>query len=165
MQERTDREQQLYELEIRAVRFLARREHSRAELVKKLCFPRSEHQVKPDAFVVEELLDSLIERNLQSDARFAESFARERINRGRGPVKLRAEMRERGVSDELMHEALSELKVDWFERAIAVREKRFGLGHVKEFKEKARQMRFLLSRGFTQEQISCAMSAVDDSFE
>ena len=165
MAERTAREQQRYELEFRAFNLLARREHSRVELEKKLNtrpLKKGENWEPPDSEILEELLESLIERNLQSDERFAESFSRERINRGRGPMKLRAEMRERGISDELQRDALLELEVDWFEQAVDVRRRRFGLAKVEEFKEKARQMRFLQSRGFSQGHVSHAMSVIEE---
>lgn len=165
MVERTAREQQRYELEFRAFNLLARREHSRVELEKKLNtrpLKKGENWEPPDSEILEELLESLIERNLQSDERFAESFSRERINRGRGPMKLRAEMRERGISDELQRDALLELEVDWFEQAVDVRRRRFGLAKVEEFKEKARQMRFLQSRGFSQDHVSHAMSVIEE---
>jgi regulatory protein len=164
MVERTAREQQRYKLEFRAFGLLARREHSRTELATKLTTRpiKGEGWEPPDSEILKELLDSLAERNLQSDSRFTESFSRDRINRGRGPMKLRAEMRERGVSDELQRDALIELDVDWLEQAVDVRRRRFGLAKVEDFKEKARQMRFLQSRGFSQDQISHAMRMVED---
>lgn len=165
MVERTAREQQRYKLEFRAFNLLARREYSRVELEKKLNtrpMKKGDEWEPPDSEILSELLESLIERNLQSDERFAESFSRDRINRGRGPLKLRAEMRERGISDELQRQALLELEVDWFAQAVDVRRRRFGLAKIEDFKEKARQMRFLQSRGFSQDQISHAISVIED---
>jgi regulatory protein len=165
MVKRTAREQQRYKLEFRAFGLLARREYSRTELASKLAsrpMKKADDWEPPDSVILEELLDSLVERNLQSDERFAESFSRDRINRGRGPMKLRAEMRDRGISDQLQREALIELEVDWFKQAVDVRRRRFGLAKVEEFKEKARQMRFLQSRGFSQDHISHAMRVIEE---
>jgi regulatory protein len=78
-------------VEAAAVRLLARREHSRAELVRKLAARGA------PAELADEVLDSLAARRLQSDERYAESLVTSRIGRGQGPVRIRRELAERGV--------------------------------------------------------------------
>ena len=98
--------------------------------------------------LVETALDELARQGLQSETRFAESYARQRCERGYGPYRLRAELRERGVDELLIDAALAELEVDWFERAEAVRMKRFGDGSPADYRDAAKQRKFLEYRGF-----------------
>ncbi|SCZ49671.1 regulatory protein RecX [Thiohalomonas denitrificans] len=134
-----------------AIRLLARREHSRRELAFKLDgrgFDRE--QVDP-------ILDDLESRGLLSDVRFAEFFVRSRVSNGCGPLRIRAELRERGVEDGVIAGQLAEVDADWCELAAQVRRKRFGEPIPGEFKQRAKQMRFLQYRGFESEQIRAAV--------
>ncbi len=138
------------EIRKKAMEFLARREYGQAELVKKLAdkgYKRS---------VVEGEVAALSEEGLQSDTRFAESFVQSRINQGKGPVRIRADLSQRGIREGVVEGALEEADVDWFELAQAERTKKFGPEVPVEFKEKARQMRFLQYRGFEQDHIQSA---------
>lgn len=125
-------------LKARAVDLLSRREYSRRELERRLA-PHAE-----SAEALAAVLDELAERNWQSDARFAEQFAEARA-RKYGTRRVRMEMRERGVDAGLIDEALS--GHDDFPAALAQWQKKFGqLPQSPE--EKARQIRFLATRGF-----------------
>jgi len=132
----------------RAMNFLARREHSVKELQTKL--------VKADFDIdeVNAVIDKLITSNLQSDQRFTENYSRYRSQRGFGSLKIRLELKERGVSAELISQALDEADIDWFTLAMTVRCKRFGEQSPTDIKDRAKQQRFLQSRGFTHEQIT-----------
>ncbi|HET6655399.1 MAG TPA: regulatory protein RecX [Gammaproteobacteria bacterium] len=130
-----------------AVRLLVRREHSRAELQRKLA------QRGCDAAEVDDALGTLERERLLSDDRFAEQFVRSRVERGAGPAKIRADLRQRGVADSIVADALEEYAADWRQRAQEVRRKRFGDALPDEYRERARQARFLQARGFTAEQI------------
>ena len=101
----------------------------------------------------------MIADNLQSDTRFVEAFISTRINQGKGPVKIRADLRERGINDRLIASGLEEAGQDWYASARDVRQKKFGRSRPMDFNEKARQMRFLQSRGFDIDQIQAAVSA------
>ena len=138
------------EIRKKAMDFLARREYGRDELVKKLAdkgYKRS---------VVEDELNLLAEEGLQSDTRFAESLVQSRINQGKGPVRIRADLRQRGIRDGVIEGALEEAAGDWYELAREQRVKKFGEAVPDDFKEKARQMRFLQYRGFEQDHIQSA---------
>ena len=139
-----------------AIRLLARREHSTQELRHKLI-----HKGHP-AEDVESCLAALQAERLLSDARFAEAYARMRSERGYGPQRIRAELGERGVEDSLIEHGLGAVELDWCELAVQVRLKRFGGEYPAEFKERAKQMRFLQYRGFEHSQIRAACD--DDEF-
>ena len=130
--------------------FLARRVYGRAELARKLAdkgYRRS---------VVEDELAKLSEEGLQSDTRFAESFVQSRINQGKGPVRIRVDLGQRGIRDGIIDGALESASCDWYELARQERVKKFGDEVPGEFREKARQMRFLQYRGFEQDHIQSA---------
>lgn len=131
----------------RAMNLLARREHSVTELITKL-----KTDFEYDDIII--AIDKLIEKNLQSDQRFAENYLRYRSQRGFGYQKIRQELQERGVGAELISDALAESEIDWFTLAAAVRCKRFGEKEPEDYKERAKQQRFLQARGFTHEQIT-----------
>ncbi|MBL1320947.1 MAG: regulatory protein RecX [Methylophaga sp.] len=132
----------------RAMNFLARREHSVYELTTKLV--KAEFEIDD----VLNVITRLTEQDLQSDQRFAENYTRYRSNRGFGSQKIRQELKERGVAVELINDTLNEANIDWFTLAITVRCKRFGEQNPDDFKERAKQQRFLQYRGFTHEQIN-----------
>jgi len=91
---------------------------------------------------------------LLSDARFAEAFVHSRFQRGSGPQKIVAELRERGVAVALISASIESFDGQWRDRISEVREKKFGADLPGTFRERSRQMRFLQQRGFTAEQIS-----------
>jgi len=140
----------------KAMDYLARREHAQGELKAKLT------SFGFDADIAEDAIAQLVHDGLQSDERFVEAFIRSRINQGKGPTRIRADLREKGVSGSLVDAGLEEADEDWYALARDVRLKKFGLATPLDFKEKARQMRFLQSRGFEQDQIQTAVSATDE---
>ena len=141
----------------KAMDYLARREHAQEELRAKLT------SFGFDADIAEDAIAQLIDDGLQSDERFVEAFIRSRINQGKGPAKIRADLREKGVSGSLVDVGLEEADEDWYALARDVRLKRFGPATPLNFKEKARQMRFLQSRGFEPDHIQSAVSADPES--
>ncbi|MEJ2140202.1 MAG: regulatory protein RecX [Gammaproteobacteria bacterium] len=139
-----------------AMNWLARREHSQAELCAKL----AEREFSPAE--INAAVASLVADGLVSDERFAEAFTAVRTRKGQGPVRIRMELKRRGVGDELIRMQLDEAGIDWRNIAADVRRKKFGAMMPADYKEKARQMRFLEYRGFTGDQIR---SAVGDDFD
>lgn len=125
-----------------AVRLLARREHSRAELTAKLA------QRGFDEQQIESEIARLAATGLQDDARFADLFAEQRAARGDGPRKIEAALRERGIPAETIASALESLRDGWRERARDALRKRFGETAVRDHKDRGRRARFLQSRGF-----------------
>ena len=139
-----------------AMNLLARREHSRQELTDKL----GRRNIDPES--LESIIDKLTAEGLQSDGRFAESYSHSRMQRGRGPVRIRMELEQRGVSAALIETAITALDVNWRELARDVRSRKFGGGAPVSYKERARQSRFLQHRGFSHDQIRAAMAMDDD---
>jgi regulatory protein len=128
-----------------AVRLLARREHSRAELRSKLVHKGHE----PDA--VDAALDRLAQERYQSDSRFVETFVRHRVQQGYGPVRIAGELRERGIEDRDAQAGLEQAEADWPELARDVLHKRFGDGPPGDAREWAKRARYLQYRGFPAE--------------
>ena len=143
-------------VEATAVGLLARREHSRTELVRKL----GERGVPAE--LIDAVLGSLAARKLQSDARYAEALVTSRMGRGQGPVRIRRELAERGVAAGEIDAALQAAEADWFRLARETRRRRFGAELPGEWKERVRQSRFLEYRGFGSEQIRYALGGDDD---
>ena len=133
------------ELRERALRLLARREHSRFERARKLEQAGFAHH---DIVL---LLDDFEAKNWLSDRRFAESWVADHRARA-GSVKLAYELRQRGVADSIIAEVLSGHRDSELERACDVWQKKFGTSPV-DAADKARQMRFLLGRGFSPDTI------------
>ena len=128
----------------RALRLLARREHSRAELMRKLA-PHAETAADVDA-----VLDDLTRRGLLSDERYVDMRMRARAAR-LGDARLAYELRTQGVSEDLVDAALAGGESERV-RAQAVWQRKFGLV-ASDAGERARQIRFLASRGFSAETI------------
>ena len=135
-----------------AIYSLAMREHSRQELYKKLI--QKEYSEDID---LNKLLDELEECGYQSDQRFTESFIRYRVSRGQGKVKISNDLKMRGVSASLINKSIQQADVDWFALASQLREKKYGENIPDDYKERAKQMRFLSSRGFDTEMIRYAI--------
>ena len=136
--------------------YLARREHSRDELCKKM------EKAGFDANVAIDAIEQLQKDGLQSDRRFVDAFVLSRINQGKGPTRIRADLNQRGIRDAMIQEVLLETEQDWYALARETRAKKFGVAEPHDFKDKARQMRFLQYRGFEPDQIQVAVSAHDE---
>lgn len=126
----------------RAMDLLARREHSRLELKRKLLTKGFE------ADAIEACIEELVADGLLSDIRFAEAYINHRSQRGFGPHRIRQELRERGVIDTHINLALEEATIDWDGLAEQCRQKKFGVAQPDDYDESARQRRFLQYRGF-----------------
>jgi regulatory protein len=139
----------------RAVGFLSRREHSQQELRYKL----SEREYTEDE--IEAALQRLIENGLQSDERFVESYVESRYQRGHGPYKISAELKQRGVEESLIDQGLYSNQIDWYEQVVQVYQKKYANKPAGDYKEQAKRSRFLQQRGFSSEQIQHAMNMTE----
>jgi regulatory protein len=135
-----------------ALDLLARREHSRAELRTKL----RRRGAEPSA--IDPVLERLDAEGLQSDERCAEALARSCIRRGKGPLRIRAELRAHSIDDTVIGTTLAALDEPWTELARSARAKRFGEALPGTREERARQARFLEQRGFASEHIRAALA-------
>ena len=136
---------------------LARREHSRRELETKL-MRRGFHGP-----VVQDVLDDLEQTNLLSDARFAAAYVESRAARGFGPLRILAELQQRGIDAPGREAACEPGTREWLQLAREARRKRFGDPEPADFRERARQARFLIQRGFSRSHVVGALGTdVDD---
>lgn len=138
----------------RAMDLLARREHSRLELERKLAAKSF------DEALIGEVLDELEHEGLLSAERFAQSFIEARYARGQGPRRIGRELAVRGI--ESTAALLDDERFDWDALARAARAKRFGPAEPASLEDKARQIRFLEYRGFSHDQIRRALEFDDD---
>jgi regulatory protein len=144
----------------RALAYLATREHSRAELARKLATARrsagpTEARTEADALArltaIEQLLDELQAQGLLSNTRYVASVLHRRAPR-LGSARIRQELRAKGVPEDTLRDGLAGLAESEEARAREVWQRRFGhLPAAGDAKECARQGRFLLARGFAGE--------------
>ncbi len=141
-------------LKARALGYLSRREHSRAELRRKLA-PHAE-----SADEVEALLDWLEGENWLSNARFAESVVHRRAGRY-GTARLMQELKTHQLDDQALGEVKAQLQASEAARAKAVWERRFGRPPV-DMAERAKQVRFMMARGFSRAVVSRIIQGADE---
>lgn len=139
------------ELKARALRHLARREHSRTELARKLA-PRAE---SPEA--LEQLLDTLEARKQLSNERYAEARAHQ-LARKYGAARIRADLKAKGVDEDLAERVAAGGEL---ERARAILARKYR-SPATTSTERARRMRFLQSRGFAHDTIRKVLSSDGD---
>jgi regulatory protein len=133
------------DIRARALRLLARREHSRAELRRKLG-PHVEEGTDLEA-----LLDDFTKRGWLSEERFVEQTVRAK-SRKFGPLKIAHHLREKGIDEAGIEQGLAQARADEAEALEAAWRSRFGRPPA-DAKEKARQIRFLQGRGFALEAV------------
>jgi regulatory protein len=138
----------------RALRLLARREHSRAELGRKLAA-----HIEPGDDL-EALLEDLSRRKLLSDERYAESRAHA-LSRKFGAARIVQELRSKGLEKGLAQGAAAAARTTEVERARAVWLRKFRTAPATR-EERARQMRFLQSRGFSFDVIRAVVRGADE---
>ena len=138
----------------RALRYLSRREHSRQELRKKL-LPYAESEIELD-----ELMVKLEAQSWLSDERFAESLVRRKSERY-GSLKIVDELKQQGIEGDSLLEIKERLKISDATRAWELWQRKFDTMVTKDHKEKSKQMRYLVSKGFP---LSVVTRIVDGRF-
>ncbi|RPD98988.1 regulatory protein RecX [Candidatus Pantoea deserta] len=153
----------------RAMRMLAQRDHSEAELRRKL-----QQSVQRAAFIqqnepeiiTEAQLDKAIgwcqENGWLNEARFTERFIQSRSRKGYGPQRIRLELGQKGVARPEIDSAMEACEIDWGRCAAELAERKFGLPLPTEWKAKAKVQRFLQSKGFFMEDIQAVFKNFDD---
>ena len=134
----------------KAVKLLAHREHSAQELASRLVSDFS-------ADVVSQVLQECTTRDWLNELRMTNSFVRSHATRGHGPRRIQADLRARGIADELISEALS--TNDWFELARQTARRKSEKPWLLERNSLQRLHAFLIRRGFTVEQAYYGCSA------
>jgi regulatory protein len=125
-----------------ALNLQARREHSKAELLHKLT---ARGLAKEEA---QQAIAKLVANNLQSDERFAENYINARKNHGFGPLRIEAELLQRGVAAEIIAKQFAAANINWCEIAREVFRKKFGPKMATDFLTQMKQKHFLQYKGF-----------------
>ncbi|HUO79508.1 MAG TPA: regulatory protein RecX [Steroidobacteraceae bacterium] len=137
----------------RAIGLLSRRDYPRRALKQRLA----------DSGFADEAAESAVaaleDERLVDDARYVEAAVAGRTARGQGPIRIALELRRLGVGAALVAAAVDARSPEWAERACELRRRRFGAEPPREPKERARQVRFLLQRGFGGDHIRRALEA------
>ena len=142
----------------RALDYLAKREYSVAELAQKLNTVARQYELNADE--IPEILADFKKRNWVSDTRFTEQILHARKSKF-GSARIAHELREKGVSDELISEAVQDVKENELANAKAVWRKKYDMPPASR-EEWAKQARFLQSRGFGFEIIKKVINEQED---
>ncbi|WP_347453962.1 regulatory protein RecX [Acinetobacter thermotolerans] len=129
---------------------LTRKEYSKAELIEKLCL----YAENRDEVVT--LVDELSRENYQSDQRVAETLLSSQKRKGKGPNQIKMKLKSKKIDSSLISEELKE--TDWVQQAYELKVKKYGTEVTKDPKLKAKQIRFLMYRGFEMDAIIKAIS-------
>jgi len=146
------------EIEGVCLRLLARREHSRQELLAKLALRGFD---RDDALPV---IDELAEHGWQDDSRYAESYARFRIQKGYGPIRVSYELKQNGIAAFDLDGIVQEEAGSWMALLEQVYSKKYSHDTVLERNEWAKRSRFLLHRGFSGAMISALFDELNIRF-
>lgn len=145
--------QELYQY---AIFMLSRRDYSTSELQRRI--ERRIRETEKNSPTAPECLPQVIERLLESqyldDSRTIYSFFRSYLNKSYGPLRIRQELRLKGFPSEIIERVLEETDTDWYALCQDLKEKKFGTAKPKDFKERAKQIRYLQYRGFTSDYIN-----------
>ncbi len=140
-----------------AMLMLSAREHSVVELRRKL------KQKGFDSEAIESLLADLLDKDWLSNQRYCEAYMRSRVQKGYGLRYIENALKQQGITQSEIAQALTVEPVDWYQLAIEVRHKRFGSHCPKDFKHRQKQQRFLQYRGFDSDQIQEALAHNGDA--
>ncbi|MBL0526398.1 regulatory protein RecX [Aeromonas dhakensis] len=142
-----------------AMRSLARRESAESELARRL------RQQGYQEEVIETVLDYCRGYNWVNDERYGAMAVRAGAAKGHGPLKIRFELRRKGLDDGQIDAAFEQPELDWFELALELLERRANLADLTDFKLRMKWLKYLLGRGFSQDQARYAISALQEREE
>lgn len=146
------------EIEAICLRLLARREHSQQELLNKLAlrgFDRDDAQP---------VLDELAEQGWQDDLRYAEGYARFRIQKGYGPIRVRHELKQNGIAAFDLESIVQEEAGSWMALLEQVYSRKYSHNTALDRNEWAKRSRFLLHRGFSGAMIGALFNELNIRF-
>lgn len=139
-----------------ALALLTRRDYSQHELVQKL----KSKNCEPEQITT--TITELVQSGYLNDARYAEAFIHARRNKGYGPARISQELRAKGIHNEIIAEAMKITDNAWFTAAQQLWQKRFKGKLPTNFKDRAKQTRFLQYRGFMREHIERIFKPVEE---
>ncbi|AHV33820.1 regulatory protein RecX [Aeromonas dhakensis] len=142
-----------------AMRSLARRESAESELARRL------RQQGYQEEVIEAVVDYCRGYNWVNDERYGAMAVRAGAAKGHGPLKIRFDLRRKGLDDGQIDAAFEQPELDWFELALELLERRANLADLADFKLRMKWLKYLLGRGFSQDQARYAISALQEREE
>lgn len=136
-----------------ALAMLARREHSRQQVKIKLITKGFE------SAEIEPVLDYCESKSYLDDCRYGEMLVRAHIEKGHGLLRIKQVLIQKGLSQEHIQQVLDCTDCDWFELAKTKAIKKYGSNTLdaKDYKEKAKRVRYLVGQGFDYEQVNYAL--------
>lgn len=140
------------EIKEACLQYLIRREHSQQELLRKVS---EKGYPKPSILII---IEELAEQGWQSDARFAESYARSRVHKGIGPLRIKAELQQRGAAGHPFDMVAEDIAGSWYELLQQVYQKKYADRPYENQKEQLKRCRFLQQRGFANDMIRRVLS-------
>jgi len=141
------------EVRQKAMRLLARREHSQKQLQQKLGQRGAQDQASAEA------IERLSEDGYQSDARFGASLIRQRLAQGFGPLRITAELQQAGLSRSLITELMEAEPTDWVALCRETYHRR--CRGAEQAEDAAKHWRYLAQRGFSAGQIAQILRNLD----
>ncbi|WP_378006098.1 regulatory protein RecX [Aeromonas jandaei] len=142
-----------------AMRSLARRESAESELARRL------RQQGYQEEVIEAVVDYCRGYNWVNDERYGAMAVRAGAAKGHGPLKVRFDLRRKGLDDGQIDAAFEQPELDWFELAFELLERRAKIADLADFKLRMKWLKYLLGRGFTHDQARYAISALQEREE
>lgn len=142
-----------------AMRSLARRESAESELTNRL------RKQGFDEAVIEAVLDYCRDHRWVDDERYGAMAVRAGAAKGHGPIKIRFELRRKGLCDTQIETAFDQPELDWFELAADLLQRRARVGDLADFKLRMKWLKYLLGRGFNQDQARYAISTMQERDE
>jgi regulatory protein len=148
-----------------AVALLARRDYSTQDIERKL------KQRGFGSAAVTQAITELAQSRLLNDERFSENLVTYRARRGQGPARIRQELQRSGLDQAAIDNAIKgpaedgRDRPDFVKLAREARARKFGPEMPKDWKERARQARFLQYRGFSTDHIRAVLEGVEDDAE
>ena len=134
------------------INLLGRRDYSRKELYDK-------YKVRVESLAdLDSVLDDFAELGWQCDTRFCESYLNSRRYRY-GPIRLKYELGNKGISEDQVEQALEQLDMDWYAQATDILQRKYADLDTQDHKQKGKAYRFLAQRGFNSEHIQQALAA------
>lgn len=137
-----------------ALQILARREHSKLELQRKLTAKAYPSEL------IETVLEGLAEEGWQSDERYAEAYSRSRIRKGYGPLRIQLELQQRGIERTPLESVAVELCGSWEQLIQSTYKKKYGDSTADSSQQLSKRWRFLQQRGFSSEQIQTLFKTI-----
>ncbi|WJG08381.1 regulatory protein RecX [Aliiglaciecola sp. LCG003] len=128
-------------------RLLARREHCQTEIVNKL-------RAKGfDEKLVKQQLQLFVDKNIQSDARYVESYIRSKANSGQGKQRILMALQTQDIDENVINQGFEQAETDFYDNAVKVYQKKYTDKPIVDWQDKQKRMRFMQYRGFSTQQI------------